>query len=279
MIKNWCVLLLFIQVVFSQEQTVHSIYFDTNVSDLKPEQTDDLVAFLKAIDTTRLENLAIYGYTDDVGKVDYNYTLSQKRAHNVKTALTSKGIQLKIILKIEGKGKVMIEEDLEEKIPEARSKNRRVDVVLNFKPIVIEELNIPGVYTSIRKNAMVGDRIYLENVLFEQGSSELTMASRKELERITKLLKKQPEIHIEIQGHVCCTKKHKDAMDSKTKKRELSKNRAERVYRFFLAKGISRVRMTYKGMGSSQPLGKAEQYDRRVELVVTAAPKKKEVKN
>ena len=72
----------------------------------------------------------------------------------------------------------MIDEDLEENVPEARSKTA-VDVVLNFKPLVIEELNIPGIYKTIRKDAVEGDRIYLENVLFEKGSSSLTFASKK----------------------------------------------------------------------------------------------------
>ncbi|WP_291275325.1 OmpA family protein [Flavobacterium sp.] len=262
--------LFFILLVHAQEETVHSIYFDTDVSELKPLQSEAVVAFLKLIDTTRLESISIYGYCDDIGKVDYNYKLSQKRANGVKDMLIKKGIKLKIIVTIEGKGKVMIDEDLEENVPEARSKNRRVDVVLNFKPLVIEELNIPGIYKTIRKDAVEGDRIYLEHVLFEKGSSSLTFASKKELDKIVLLLKRYPKICIEIQGHVCCTPTfQREAIDKQTKKRELSTNRAKRVYRYFQEKGISITRMTYKGFGNTQPLGKDVQYDRRVELIIT----------
>lgn len=262
--------LFIIFLVHAQEETVHSIYFDTDVSELKPLQSEAVVEFLKLIDTTRLESISIFGYCDDVGKVDYNYKLSQKRANGVKDMLIKKGIKLKIIVTIEGKGKVMIDEDLEENVPEARSKNRRVDVVLNFKPLVIEELNIPGIYKTIRKDAVEGDRVYLENVLFEKGSSSLTFASKKELDKIVLLLKRYPKICIEIQGHVCCTPYfQKEAIDRQTKKRELSVNRAKRVYRYFQEKGISITRMTYKGFGNTQPLGKDVQFDRRVELIIT----------
>jgi outer membrane protein OmpA-like peptidoglycan-associated protein len=84
------------------------------------------------------------------------------------------------------------------------------------------------------------------------------------------LLKRYPNIQIEIQGHVCCTPSfHKDAVDIETRKRELSKNRAERVYKFLHSRGIGKVRMTFKGYGNTQPIGKDEQFDRRVELVIT----------
>ena len=65
-------------VLQAQEETVHSIYFESDVSELKPLQSEAVVEFLKLIDTTRLESISIFGYCDDVGKVDYNYKLSQK---------------------------------------------------------------------------------------------------------------------------------------------------------------------------------------------------------
>lgn len=263
-------LLFFSAFCFSQEETVHSIYFDSDVYELKQYQSEAVVEFLKLIDTTRLESISIYGYCDDIGKVDYNYKLSKKRAEGVKKMLIEKGVKLRIIVAIEGKGKIMIDEDLEANVPEARSKNRRVDVALNFKPLVIEELKIPGLYTTLKKDAIVGDRIYLEKVLFDKGSSMLKESAKKELDRMVLLLKRYPNIEIEIQGHVCCTPTfQREAIDKKTLKRELSKNRAEKVYRYFLSKGISKFRMSFKGYGNTQPLGKDPYLDRRVELVVT----------
>lgn len=270
--RKFASIFFFLTTLFlsAQEETVHSIYFESDVSELKPFQSEAVVNFLTLIDKSRLESISIYGYCDDIGKIDYNYKLSQKRANNVKSMLIEKGIKLKIIVAIEGKGKIMIDEDLEPNVPEVRSKNRRVDVVLNFKPVIIEELNIPGLYSTIRKNTVVGDRVYLEKLLFDRASSRLTLSAKKELDKMVLLLKRNPKIHIEIQGHVCCTPTfQKEAVDKDTKKRELSVNRAMRVYRYFMECGISKTHMTYKGFGNTQPLGKDVYLDRRVELVIT----------
>jgi outer membrane protein OmpA-like peptidoglycan-associated protein len=264
-------ILLFSVVSFAQEEEeVHSIFFEFDKFNLKTEQADAVVAFVSKIDTARIESVQIFGYCDDRGKDQYNYTLSTNRANTVKDKLIEKGIKSKIIITLEGKGRIMLDEDMQTNIPEARSKNRRVDVVVNFKPIVIEDLKIPGVYSTIKKDRIVGDRIYLDHVLFERGSSQLTYKAKKELDRIALELHKYKNIHFEIQGHVCCTPTfQKEAVDRDTKKRELSINRAKRVYNYFLMKRISKTRMTFKGYGNTQSLKKGSTLDRRVELLIT----------
>jgi outer membrane protein OmpA-like peptidoglycan-associated protein len=263
--------LLFTVVSFAQEdEEVHSIFFEFDKYNLKEEQANAVVAFVSKIDTSRIESVQIFGYCDDRGKDQYNYTLSTNRANTVKNKLIERGIKSKIIITLEGKGRIMLDEDMQTNVPEARSKNRRVDVVVNFKPIVIEDLKIPGVYSTIKKDRIVGDRIYLDHVLFERGSSQLTYKAKKELDRIALELHKYKNIHFEIQGHVCCTPTfQKEAVDRDTKKRELSINRAKRVYNYFLMKRISKVRMSYKGYGNTQSLKQGSTLDRRVELLIT----------
>ncbi|WP_445718491.1 OmpA family protein [Flavobacterium sp.] len=262
---------LFSAISIAQEdEEVHSIFFEFNKFNLKEEQADAVVAFVSKIDTSRIESVQIFGYCDDRGKDAYNYTLSTNRANTVKDKLIEKGIKSKIIITLEGKGRIMLDEDMQTNIPEARSKNRRVDVVVNFKPIVVEDLKIPGVYSTIKKDRIIGDRIYLDHVLFERGSSQLTYKAKKELDRIALELNKYKNIHFEIQGHVCCTPTfQKEAIDRDTKKRELSINRAKRVYNYFLMKRISKTRMTFKGYGNTQSLKKGSALDRRVELLIT----------
>lgn len=183
--------------------------------------------------------------------------------------MVENGIRSKIIVTIEGRGRVLIEDDIDN-ISEVRSKNRRVDVVMNFKEIPIEKLEIPGVYSEIHKNHVVGDRIYLEKLLFEKGSSKLTMKSKNELDRMARQLLKYKNLEFEIQGHVCCTPPyHKEAIDKDTKKRKLSVNRAEAVYKYLVFRKVPKTRMTFKGYGNTQPLGKGTDLDRRVELVIT----------
>jgi outer membrane protein OmpA-like peptidoglycan-associated protein len=254
---------------FAQEEEIYSIFFEFDKFSLKEEQAEGVLAFVQKIDTARIESIQIYGYCDDRGKDEYNFVLSTNRATTVKNKLIERGIKSKIIITLEGKGRIMLDEDLQTDIPEARSKNRRVDVVVNYKSITIENLKIPGVYSTIRKDAVKGDRIYLEKVLFERGSSQLTVQAKKELDNIALQLLKFKNIQFEVQGHVCCTPTyHREAVDRETKKRELSVNRAKRVYNYLFKKGISDARMTYRGYGNTQSLKQGGALDRRVELLI-----------
>jgi outer membrane protein OmpA-like peptidoglycan-associated protein len=257
------------ELSYAQEEEIYSIFFEFDKFSLKEEQAEGVLAFVQKIDTARIESIQIYGYCDDRGKDEYNFVLSTNRATTVKNKLIERGIKSKIIITLEGKGRIMLDEDLQTDIPEARSKNRRVDVVVNYKSITIENLKIPGVYSTIRKDAVKGDRIYLEKVLFERGSSQLTVQAKKELDNIALQLLKFKNIQFEVQGHVCCTPTyHREAVDRETKKRELSVNRAKRVYNYLLKKGISDARMTYRGYGNTQSLKQGSALDRRVELLI-----------
>lgn len=261
-------LLLFYITGFSQEEVVHSVYFEFDKYNLDEKKAADVVAFVQTIDTTRIESIQIYGYCDDRGKDAYNFKLSKNRANTIKDKLVEKGIKHKIIVTIEGKGRIMLDEDIDN-ISEARSKNRRVDVVANYKPPPPLKL-VPGLYNTIKKDLIVGDRIFLENLFFDRGSSKLTTKSKLELDKVAKLLHKYKNLEFEIQGHVCCTPTfQKEAIDKDTKKRELSKNRAQSVYKYLISKKIPAKRMTFKGYGNTKLLGNGAQYDRRVELVIT----------
>ncbi|MFL9845857.1 OmpA family protein [Flavobacterium rhizosphaerae] len=264
-----CLFLMLLPFVTkAQEETVYSVYFEFDKYNLDEKQGNNVVAFIKAIDTTRIESIQIYGYTDDRGKDEYNYKLSANRANTIRDTLLGRGIKNKIIVTIEGKGRILLDEDIND-VDEARSKNRRVDVLVNFKPTPPPPPD-PGYFEEIKKDHVVGDHIFLRNILFERGSSKLTYGARKELDKIARLLQKYKNLQFEIQGHICCTPSYqKEAIDKDTRKRELSKNRAMAVYKYLLSKKISAGRMTHKGYGNTKPLGKGSEYDRRVELVIT----------
>ena len=262
--------LFFCGMLHAQEELVYSVYFEFNKYTLDENQGNGVVNFIKTADSTRIESIQIYGYTDDIGKDAYNFKLSTHRANTIQEKLVKSGIKNKIIVTIEGKGRILIEDDMVENLPERRSKNRRVDVVINLKPL--PKIEIPGFFTNIQKNHTVGDHIYLENLLFERGSSKLTFEAKTQLDKIAKLLMKYKTLEFEIQGHVCCTPPYqKEAIDLATRKRHLSQNRAEAVFKYLAFKKIAKKRMTFKGYGNTVPLGKGSEYDRRVELVITKA--------
>ena len=255
-------------LVFAQEEAVQSVYFEFDKFSLTENQIKEAVNFIKSTDSTRINAIQIFGYTDDIGKDAYNFKLSSNRANAIKNKLVDNGIKSKIIITIEGKGRVLIDDDIVANLPEKRSKNRRVDIVLNLKEL--PKLQLPGFYNTIKKNHVVGDHIYLENILFEKGSSVLTGKSRDDLDKIALLLQRYKNIEFEVQGHVCCTPpEQREAIDKDTRKRHLSTNRANTVYNYLALRRINKNRMKFKGYGNTVPLGKTPEYDRRVELVIT----------
>lgn len=254
--------------VHAQEEVVHSVYFEFDKFSLDEKQAKEVVDFINTTDSTRIETIQIFGYTDDIGKEAYNYKLSENRATAIQNQLVQGGIKSKIIVTIEGKGRILIDDDIVANLPEKRSKNRRVDIVLNLKPL--PKIEIPGFYHTVQKNHIVGDHVYLDNILFERGSSKLNYKSKSELDKVALLLHRYKNIQFEIQGHVCCTPPYqKEAIDKDTKKRQLSSNRAQAVYKYLIFRKIQKNRMTFKGYGNTVPLGKGGEYDRRVELVIS----------
>jgi OOP family OmpA-OmpF porin len=83
---------------------------------------DDLVSKLKGVN---LEVIIVVGHTDNVGSAAANQRLSLQRAEAVKKYLVSKGIEPNRIY-TEGKGPSQPIAD--NRTPEGRAKNRRVEI-------------------------------------------------------------------------------------------------------------------------------------------------------
>ena len=122
-------------LLHAQEEVVHSVYFEFDKFSVDDKQGREVVDFIKTTDSTRIETIQIFGYTDDIGKDAYNYKLSENRATTLQNKLLDNGIKSKIIVTIEGKGRILIDDDIVDNLPEKRSKNRRVDLVLNLKEL------------------------------------------------------------------------------------------------------------------------------------------------
>jgi len=66
-----------------QEEVVQSVYFDFDKFHLDEKQGNAVVDFIKNTDSTRIESIQIFGYTDDVGKDAYNFqTFLEPRQHD-----------------------------------------------------------------------------------------------------------------------------------------------------------------------------------------------------
>jgi len=127
--------LLFFGLLQAQEEVVHSVYFEFDRFDLKPEQLEGVVAFIRGTDSTRIETIEIFGYCDDRGKDEYNFKLSQNRANTIREEFVKNGIKNKVIVTIEGKGRIMIDDDVVENLPEVRSKKPSCRCGFKFKTL------------------------------------------------------------------------------------------------------------------------------------------------
>ena len=82
-----------------------------------------------------------------------------------------------------------------------------------------------------------------------------------------------PDLKIEIQGHICCSPGPEDGYDPDTDDFRLSRNRAKEVYNYLVKNGIAPERMKYRGFGHSRPKVKETspetlQINRRVEIMI-----------
>ncbi len=119
------------KLIEGENVVLKNIFFDTNLFTLKKESETELVQILKLLTDNPLLKIEISGHTDNVGKDDYNLTLSKNRAKAVVDYLVSKGIVAER-LTFQGYGKTKpISENTTE---EGRANNRRTE----FKVLAVK---------------------------------------------------------------------------------------------------------------------------------------------
>ncbi len=262
-------------IAFSQMQYTHDVYFNTDEYIVPKTEENRLLLFISKLQDIKIESITIYGFCDDVGADSYNMVLSQQRADAIKTIFANNEISESLISNVDGKGEILLKIVNESDILKIRGLNRKVEIIVTEKtkaPEVTKEEHTaenPTVAEQIKGSLEVGDKIVFKNILFKTGYSTVVSKSKKTLEDIAKALVEREDIYFTIQGHVCCTKYTRDAVDKKTKKRNLSVARAKYVYDYFAKKGVDKRRMRYIGLRRKFPLGGDPEFDRRVEIVIT----------
>ncbi|WGD35815.1 OmpA family protein [Olleya sp. YS] len=283
-------LLLFIllstSMVFSQNELTHDVYFNTDEYDVPLTEENRILLFISSLDTIPIQKISIYGFCDDRGSNDYNLELSQNRANTIKELFSGYGIDESLITNVNGKGEILLKVLNEEEVHKIRGLNRKVEIIVTPKTEEKKPEKKPVEVTEIKKDEpkekkkvttediakgtiKKGDKIILDKIYFKTSYSYVTPESKKTLENLAKLLVDKKNIYFTIQGHVCCTQMSRDAIDKKTKKRNLSVARAKYIYDYLAKKGVDKKRMKYVGMRRKFPLGGDPKFDRRVEILVT----------
>lgn len=275
------ILLLFnCNVIFSQKEFTHDVYFDSDKFIVPGTEENRLLLFISTLVDMDIESISIYGFCDDVGAHTYNLKLSQQRANAIKTIFSNNEISEDLITNVDGKGEVLLKIVNEKNILKIRGLNRKVEIIVKEKmpePVIEKPKEIVSsidtektIAEHIKTDRLkVGDKLVFENILFKTGYSSVVPGSIKTLTEIAKSLVERHGVYFTIQGHVCCTQNSRDAIDRKTKLRNLSEARAKYIYDYFAKKGVSKKRMRYLGMRRKFPLGGDPKDDRRVEIIIT----------
>jgi len=229
--------------------------------------------------------IMLIGYADKIGKSAYNQVLSEKRCRSVQQYLILKGVLMKSIVSMIGKG--------ERKEYPQLSKNRAV-LISSSQPVllppslseIIKEENDVSIEDSITKINQgtitlekkisilkVGETLAINGLNFIPGRHILLRSSESKLYELLGLLQNNSTLKIEIQGHICCSPDGSDGYDLDSDSKLLSLNRAINIYDYLVSQGINRDRLSYQGFGPSKPLVKeideaTRQMNRRVEIKV-----------
>ena len=104
---------------------LQGVTFETNSAKLRPESASILDGVAARIERCHCSHVEIHGYTDSVGKPEYNQKLSERRANSVKDYIEAHGVSAGI-LSAQGFG----EENpiASNATKEGRAANRRVTV-------------------------------------------------------------------------------------------------------------------------------------------------------
>lgn len=113
-----------------------------------------------------------------------------------------------------------------------------------------------------------GKKLGLPEIQFEMGTSNPTGNAIQLMDRLAEFLLSNPNVKIEIQGHV------NETGENSLAAKKISEARAKRVYQYLIDKGVNKYRLEYKGMGNTEmiyPMPKnhyEEQANRRVEIKI-----------
>lgn len=265
--------LLIFQFSFAQQEYKHEVYFETDKFNIPETEHNRLILFLSKVVKLDINKIKIYGFCDDRGTENYNKTLSVKRAETIKEVFSINEINSKLITNVDGKGEILLKIIDSKNVDKIRGLNRKVEITVieneEKKQSNLTEGKEEKFNGLLAENLKKGDKFLLENILFKTGYTYLMPESKLVLNQLAQTLKQRTDFKFSIQGHVCCTENSRDAVDRRTKKRNLSLARAKYIYDYLVKKGIDKNRMNYVGMRRKFPLGGDPKFDRRVEIVIT----------
>jgi outer membrane protein OmpA-like peptidoglycan-associated protein len=267
------------------------IFYEINKYDLSDADKLNINALVKSINDK--DTVKIFGFADYLGDEEDNMELSFNRAKTIKAYLLSLNKDFTIITA--GEGELPTNKN---RSAQGDPNSRRVDIVKikfegRFIPLHAARSKAPPprktpinpgppdkrtFAAKINDLATLkpGSSLNLPEITFQPGRHFLSRQSEPMVDTLLRYLKKHTNLVFQIRGHICCVLDDGDSYDPDARSFVLSTNRAKYIYDYFVVNGISPSRMTYKGLGSSDPKVWPEfsetdrALNRRVEIVIIA---------
>jgi outer membrane protein OmpA-like peptidoglycan-associated protein len=266
----------------AQDSIVYPVYFEYKTSQIDTNEMKTLRLIFKNLQAYLITDIKIAAYCDERGGKKYNDKLSFARANAVFNFIREeKLVDSSVIKMIEGRGFVALVD--EKNVDVQRRINRRGDLLINYekkqpktKPIAKKSTPTPVIkkdtneilVTDFISKAKVGEKLNLK-IIFEGGRHHLLSESIDVLDKVVKAMSADTKKY-KILGHIYSRgiSENKDGYDSDTRTNDLSKRRAQMVFKYLTDKGIDKSRLTYEGLGARIPSGISPEQDRRVGLEV-----------
>ena len=265
------VLLFFFAMGF-KAQMLTSVYFGYDSDKLTKHSQRKLDSLSGLKNNLRIR---IFGNCDLSGTQEYNKVLSEKRAHAVADYLKAK---IKDNIKLESITGLGNEKQINDNSTEdLRLKNRRVDLFID-RVMAKGEVKTGKTFASFFSRKIsemkVRDTFSLPNVNFFGGRHIWLPKGNAVLAKLAGILKDNPSLVVELQGHICCDYENFDGEDLDLKTFNLSFTRADAIRKFLEKEGIGPQRIKVIGLGHLDPVVYPERTEedfvknRRVEIVV-----------
>jgi outer membrane protein OmpA-like peptidoglycan-associated protein len=128
---------------------------------------------------------------------------------------------------------------------------------------VLKDIELAAGGGSATRHA-IGHVMRLDNVIFQVGKSKVSPESYSELDIVVAMMKENPKMVIQLEGHT-------DYQGDPKENMKLSQMRVDAVKSYISSKGIGKSRVKTKAFGGTQPLSRdntpeAHRLNRRVEL-------------
>jgi outer membrane protein OmpA-like peptidoglycan-associated protein len=266
--RHYALIALLFTFLNAAAQEQFSVFFDSNKHELSAAERTRLDGWIAA--NPEIKILAIHGFTDEDGTTGFNDTLASKRVNAIYNTV---------------KGKLKIRDDFKtisfgEKFAQSQNKaeNRKAVIfylqpkdlpreneILGIKPMPkpkkavnypskisirnpdgsISDFKLDTLFMRKVNTAKAGEKLTIQNLEFQLNTFAVVPQSRARLFELLLVMQNNPDLKIEIHGHLCC--QPVDRVDLSTK-------RAKAVYGFLVANDIDKTRLSYKGFGSTQPI-------------------------